>query len=283
MGDFGLDTTHLTTSLGCAWTAMSVANFNSIAANADAAGGAKLVGEYRDKYTVADDVTDNDLAAAARAEIALRNLIDEHHLDAYSYQFLAFGEDDRTETIPFVATSRLMAEGVGFGGEGDLIAAAFATMLGWINPPASFTEIFTIDFGGNAVLLSHMGEANVAMAPVARKPRLVRRPESLVPIRGNQLAIADTFAPGEATLAALTIVDEHRWRIIAAPVEILDFGPLEQLAVPHAKVRPDGNVRDFLTAYASAGGPHHMAICFGDARDRLGAAAMYMDADYVEI
>ena len=283
MGDFGLDTTHLAATLGCAWEALSVVDFNKRAARADTERVKALTDEYRELYDVAPDATAEDLAAAARAEVALRGMIDENRLDAYTYQFLAFGDDDRTETIPFVAAGRLLAEGVGFGGEGDLIAAAWSALLNWLHPPASFSEIFTIDFDGNSVLLSHMGEANAAMARRGRKVRLVRRRRSLVPIRGSQLALAVNYAAGPATLSALTLTAGGRWRIIASAADIPDFGPLKQLAVPHAKLRPRRDVREFLTAYASAGGPHHLAVCFGDARDKLRIAAGLLDAEYVEI
>jgi L-arabinose isomerase len=283
MGDFGVDTTHLAATLGCAWEAMTVAEFIQATASADAADVGRLVADYKTQYDIAEGITADDLAAAARAESALRKLVTDHRLDAYTYQFLAFGQDDRTETVPFVGASRLLAEGIGFGGEGDIISAMHSTLLHWLCPPASFSEIFTIDFAGNAVLVSHMGEANVAMARTDCRPRLVRRPEPIVPIRGNQLAIATTFEPGPATLSALTLGPGQRWRIIAAPVAIEDFGPLRRLGVPHTKVRPEGDVREFLTAYATAGGPHHNALCFGDARSRLRKIARYLDADYVEI
>jgi len=56
------------------------------------------------------------------------------------------------------------------------------------------------------------------------------------------------------------------------------------LAVPHFKLAPvEGDIRDWLTAYAKAGGPHHNAMCFGDARQRLKFAADMLDADYIEI
>jgi L-arabinose isomerase len=283
MGDFGLDTTHLVATLGTAWEALSIADFNARAAAADAERVTALVGEYRQIYAVDDGIDDDALGAAARAELAMRGMIDEYRLDACSYQFLAFGQDDRTETVPFVAASRLMAEGIGFGGEGDLISAVFATALNRIQPPAGFTEIFTVDFAGNGLLLSHMGEANVAMARRDRKIRLARRERPLVPVRSAQLALATTYEPGPATLAALTLADDHTWRIIASPVTIEDFGPLDALAAPHAKVATSGDVRDFLTAYATAGGPHHMAICFGDALAQLALLAALLGADYVEV
>lgn len=283
MGDFGLDTTHMAATLGCATEALSVADFNRRAAACDPAKRDALVAEYRELYEIAPDVTGEDLAATASAEAALRSMVREYRLDAYSYQFLAFGQDERTETVPFVGASRLMAEGVGFGGEGDLIAAAFATALNRIQPPAGFSEIFTVDFGGNSVLMSHMGEANPAMARVGRKVRMARRDRPLVPIRGSQLALTVNYQPGGATLAALTLTAGHRWRIIASRMAIVDFGPLDHLSVPHAKMMPRADVRDFLTAYATAGGPHHLAVCCGDATGKLALLAKLLDADYVEV
>lgn len=176
MGDFALDTTHMAATLGCEWVVLPIDDYIHRAADASAQAVADLVAEYRSTYDVAPDVADADLEATARVELALRGMVVDRGLDAVTYQFLAFGDDERTPTLPFVAASRLLAEGIGFGGEGDLIAAAGSTFLNWLNPPASFSEIFTIDFGGNSVLMSHMGEANVAMARKGRKVPLVARP-----------------------------------------------------------------------------------------------------------
>jgi L-arabinose isomerase len=66
-------------------------------------------------------------------------------------------------------------------------------------------------------------------------------------------------------------------------MRIDDFGPLASLCVPHFKLLPEGDVRDWLTAYAKAGGPHHNAVCFGDARPRIRAAARLLNADYCEV
>ena len=283
MGDFALDTTQMAATLGCEWTALSVGDYiaRSKAASADDA--MALVAEYRHLYDVAADVTDDDLEATARAELALRGMVADHRLDAVTYQFLAFGEDERTPTLPFVAASRLMAEGIGFGGEGDLIAAAGTAFLNWLQPPASFAEIFTIDFAGNSVLMSHMGEANVAMARTDCKVPLVARPTPIVPTRKRQLALVTSFEPGPATLCALTPGPHPPWSLVASPMAIADFGPLAHLAVPHFKMVPQGDVRDFLTAYATSGGPHHSAVCFGDALPRLRIAAEMLGAACFEV
>ena len=284
MGDFALDTTHMVATLGCQWQHLTVAEYINEPADAPADRVAELVALYRDSYDVAADITDDDLAATARAEISLRGIVDEHKLDALTYQFMAFGDDDRTETVPFVAMSRMLADGIGFGGEGDLIAAAGTAFLNCIQPPASFSETFTIDFTGNGLFMSHMGEANIAMARRDRKIRMACRSFPITRTRGRQLELVTSFQPGPATLMALTIGEGCRWRLIASRMTIADYGPLEAMDVPHFKLIPEARgVREFLTAYAKSAGPHHNAVCFGDARARLRLAADLLGADYCEV
>ncbi|HOX57354.1 MAG TPA: hypothetical protein P5205_12400 [Candidatus Paceibacterota bacterium] len=284
MGDFAVDTTHLAATLGCAWTNLTVEDYINRAAVAPGTEVARLVADYRASYDVAPDLTEEDLALTARAELALRGMVADHRLEALTYQFTAFGEDERTQTLPFVAASRLMAEGVGFGGEGDLIAAAATAFFSWLQPPASFTEIFTIGFADASLFLSHMGEANPAMARRDRRIPLVARPAPITRTRGRQLALVTSFAPGPATLVALTPGPGGKWRLIAAAAAIEDFGPLPGFFVPHSKLKPlAGDVCRFLTAYATAGGPHHNAVICGDARQRLRFAAGLLGAEYIEV
>ena len=171
---------------------------------------------------MADDLTDRDLEITARAELSLRRMVADERLDAMSFQFMAIGEDERAQTVPFVAVSRLMAEGVGFAGEGDLVGAAGTWLLGQLRPPATFSEIFTIDFEGNSLLMSHMGEANVAMARADRKVPLVARPQPITRTRGRQLVLVTSLEPGPATLFALTLGPKGRWRLISSRMRIVD-------------------------------------------------------------
>ena len=283
MGDFAVDTSHLLSSLGCSWTNLTIADYIARSAAATPASVSALTEIYRATYAPGPEVTDHDLECTARAEVALRGLVADHRLDAFSYQFLAFGDDDRTSTLPFVAASRLMADGIGFAGEGDLIGAAATAFFNWLNPPATFSEIFTIDFEGNSVFMSHMGEANAGMARRDRKTPLVARPTPITRTRDRQLALVTTLEPGPATFMALTLGPGLKWRIIASAAQVMDYGPLPDFCVPHFKLRPPRDVREFLSAYAEAGGPHHNAVCFGDARRRLRLAAALIGADYIAI
>jgi L-arabinose isomerase len=283
MGDLAFDSTHLAATLGCRWVSLALETYHHQAAAAPLDAVEKLKDEYRRCYAIDEDVGDADLDATARAEWSLRSIVAQQRLDALSFQFLALGEDQRTVTLPFVAVSRMMADGIGFAGEGDLIGAAGTWLLNRLCPPASFSEIFTIDFAGNGLLLSHMGEANVAMARKDRPVPLVARSQPITRTLGRQLALVTSFEPGPATLCALTLGPQDRWRLIVSRMEIEDFGPLPGMSVPHCKVATPGDVRDWLTAYARAGGPHHHAICFGDARPRLKLTAALLDADYREV
>ncbi|MDZ7620251.1 MAG: L-fucose/L-arabinose isomerase family protein [Patescibacteria group bacterium] len=283
MGDLAVDMTHLAATLGCRCQPLALPEYHRRAASADTGRVEALKAEYRAAYDVANDVTETDLDATARAEVALRSMAEDHRLDALSYQFLCFGEDDRSVTVPFVAISRMMSEGMGFAGEGDVVGAAGSWLLGRLQSPASFTEIFTIDFAGNGMALSHMGEANVAMARRDRRVPLVVRPKPIVPTQAGQLALITSFEPGPATLCALTMGPGGRWRLIASTLRIEDFGPLPGMCVPHCRVIAHRDVRDWLTAYAQLGGPHHHAVCFGDARNKIRLAARLINAEYHEI
>ena len=282
MGDFAVDTTFMAASLGCQWVNLTVEDYINRAAAAPADAVAALTADYRKSYDIAADITDEELDGTARVELALRGMVADHRLDAITYQFMAFGDDERSPTVPFLAASRMLADGIGFGGEGDLVGAAGSALLHWVMPPATFSEIFTIDFSGNGVFMSHMGEANVAMARPDRKVQLVARSSPITRTRGRQLALVTNLKPGPATFYALTQGPAQRWRLIASAMTIADWGP-QAMQVPHWKMIPNGDVRRFLTDYAQAGGPHHNAVCFGDARRRLRILAELLGADYFEV
>jgi len=283
MGDFAVDPAQLSAALGVQVVQASVQDYVERAAAADEQAARSLVKEYRRLYDVAEGIAEADLAATARAELAMRGIAADLRLDALTYQFMAFGENERTETVPFVAASRMMADGIAFAGEGDVIGATGALLLSALKPPATFSEIFTIDFAGNAVFMSHMGEMNAAMARKDRKVPVVARSTPITPTRRGQLTLEITLQPGPATLLALTLGPAGRWRIIASAAEIVDFATRRSMEVPYFKLKPGRDVREFLTAYAKAGGPHHNAVCFGDARALIRQAAAILNADYVEV
>lgn len=281
MGDFAVDVTQLVAQFGTSYGNLPLEEYIQRAENASKEDVLAIVNEYRDWYNVAPDLTDVDLEWAARVEIAFRQMIQTRNLTGLTYQFTAFGEDERTPTIPFVAMSRLMGEGIGFGGEGDLVSTTGTTIFQRLSGAATFAEIFTTDFAGNGLLFSHMGEFNTAMARKDRKISLVGRSQ-IAKNRFRQLVLVGSLEPQWATFCTLT-VSEDGWKIIMTTGEIDDFGPLAKMSAPHTKLKLKIDVRDFLSNYVRLGGPHHNALCFGDVRRRLVYFAKLMGIDLIEL
>lgn len=275
MGDFAADVSDLVVKFGAEFGVVPVEEYITRAADADTGAVKALVDEYKSVYDIAADITAHDLEMTARAEIALRGIVDSRNLQGITYQFTALGDDSRTSTVPFVPICRMMGEGIGFGGEGDVVSTMGTWIFQQLTGAATFSEVFTIDFAGEALFFSHMGEMNAAMARKDRKIPLVARPAPITRTRDRQLALDISLEPGEATFCALTIDygAENGYKIIMAHGETEDFGPLPQLAVPHFKFRPDCPVRRFLSRYVELGGPHHNAVCFGDVSDKITAFA----------
>jgi L-arabinose isomerase len=174
-----------------------------------------------------------------------------------------------------------MAEGMGFGGEGDVTSAALVRLAALLFGEASFTEMFTIDFANGAIFHAHYAEANPAMAREDRPIRLVRR-DGWVGCGGPSAALAFGIRPGPATLMNLTTAAEGAYRLIAAEAEVLDY--LQPIfPMPHFKSRPTMPLGDFLTAYLHAGGSHHLAIVEGHALDRVRKAAALMGVEWVVV
>ena len=216
MGDFAVDTTHLAATLGCQWTSLAVEDYIQRAAAARPAPWRRWSAEYR---TLLRPGRRRDRRRPGRhrpGRIGAAGDRRRARLDALSYQFMAFGEDERTVTLPFVAASRLMADGIGFAGEGDLVGAAGTWLLNRLHPPASFSEIFTIDFAGNALFMSHMGEANVAMARARSQGPLVARPQPITRTRGRQLALVTSFRARAGHALRVGPGPRQRWRLIAS-------------------------------------------------------------------
>ena len=110
--------------------------------------------------------------------IFLQKVIDiaDRGYEGFSAHFNIFKEDGRFKQLPILGASNLLAKGYGYAAEGDIHALAL-TVIGHImigNP--HFTEMYSMDFEKDAVLMSHMGEGNWKVARKDRPIKLVDRP-----------------------------------------------------------------------------------------------------------
>ena len=239
-----------------------------------------LVAEYEKLYTFADDCKKGaknygQVREAARIEIALRAFLKDKGAKAFTTNFNALHGINQ---LPGLACQRLMAEGYGFGAEGDWKTAALMRTM-WVMAKGlpggtSFLEDYTYHFDGenSAILQSHMLEVSPEIT--TQKPRLEVHP---LGIGGKADPARLIFTAHAGTGVAATIVDMgNRFRMIVNNVDVIEpKAALPKLPVASALWIPQPNLEVGAAAWIYAGGTHHTSFSFALTNE-------YMD-DYADI
>jgi L-arabinose isomerase len=263
MGDFSLDDTALMSRTGVEVVSLSQRNLAEAAAMAPNEVIEEMMARDAKEFEVAADVSPAEHEESSRLEWAVKDAMTGQRLDALTANFMDLAAEGHLRTLPFLAASRILSEGYGYAGEGDVLTALAVRMMQQLAGSANFTEMFTMDFAGNSLLMSHMGEGNFAMA----------RTDLPVELVGSELGLADTevrplllrfaCAPGAATLVNLTVGPSGEFALIASEGEVLDFAPIPGVMTPHYKFGPGRPLGEFLSAMAEAGSSHHFALSYG--------------------
>jgi L-arabinose isomerase len=227
---------------------------------------AELVKVYENDYDFADDckaggANRGQVEHAARIEIALRRFLEEKGAKAFTSNFDDLNEVDQ---LPGLASQRLMADGYGFGAEGDWkTAALYRTMwfMGQGLPKGcSFLEDYTLNFDGenSTILQAHMLEVCPLIAD--HKPKLQVHPLGIGG-KNDPARLVFTSKPGEGVAA--TVVDMgNRFRMIVNKVECVESKPLPKLPVASALWVPKPNFEVGAAAWILAGGTHHTSFSY---------------------
>jgi L-arabinose isomerase len=233
-----------------------------------------LVGEYLDQYDVVADLRpggarEDSLRYGARQEIALRRFLGERGATAFTDTF----EDlHGLRQLPGLAVQRLMAEGYGFGGEGDWKTAAMVramkVMSAGLDGGVSFMEDYTYHLtgGDELVLGAHMLEVCPSIS--AGRPRLEIHPLGIGG-REDPVRLVFNAHPGPAVAACVTDMGQ-RFRMVAAVVDVVaPEHDLPKLPVARALWRPRPDLRTGAAAWIHAGGSHHTSLGFAVTADHL--------------
>jgi L-arabinose isomerase len=276
MGDFAVDETALLAQVGVEVKRIPMRRIAIEAANAPHEEIAEQMRFDREQFEMDPGIRQEEHEASSRLEWAIRKVLREEGMHGFAAHFMAVSEDGRLETLPFIAASKLLGEGYGYGGEGDVTSAAAVAMMQELTGAANFTEMFTMDFGGNAILMSHMGESNWRLAREDVPIRMVRSTLGLVDLRVRPLVLVFSLKPGDVTLVSLTTSAGGRLKMIVTEGEVLDFPPIEALSTPHYKFAPRGELGDFLTRFSMEGGSHHQALAYGHLAGVIEKTAMLL-------
>src|ERR1700722_7207284 len=224
----------------------------------------QLVSHYDEAYAIAEPLQEGhchreSLRDAARIELGLRNFLSETGSHAFTDTF----EDlNGLAQLPGIAVQRLMADGYGFGAEGDWKTAALVravkVMSHGLKGGASFMEDYTYHLkDGGQVLGAHMLE--VCPSITDEKPSAEIHPLSIGG-KADPVRLVFTAAAGKAVNASVVDMGS-RFRLIVNEVNIIQpQHPLPKLPVARAMWIPEPNLKVAATAWIHAGGAHHTAL-----------------------
>ncbi|MFL6450521.1 MAG: L-arabinose isomerase [Bryobacteraceae bacterium] len=221
----------------------------------------KLVAEYEGSYTLTESLRAGgaqrtSLQDAARIELGLRHFLDDFGFKAFTDTF----EDlHGIPQLPGIATQRLMADGYGFGGEGDWKTAALVrtmkVMSTGLKGGTSFMEDYTYHLkDGGKVLGAHMLEICPSIADA--KPSAQIHPLSIGG-KADPVRLVFNSKSGPAVNASIIDLGDH-FRMIVNQVNVIPPDqPLPKLPVARALWIPEPDLKTAAGAWILAGGAHH--------------------------
>lgn len=237
---------------------------------------AKLIEQYTDEYVLSEEVLkSNSLKESARIELGLRAFMTGGGYDAFTTTF----EDLHGLTqLPGISVQRMMADGYGFGAEGDWKTAALLHLIKVMDEGlvggTSFMEDYTYHFQDNhsMVLGAHMLEICPSIA--AGKPKCEVHPLS---IGGKNAPVRLIFEVDAGPAINVSLVDlGNRFRMVANKVQVVS-PEMEIPKLPVARVlwEPMPNLEISAHSWLLAGGAHHTVFSK--------AISMEMIEDFAEI
>ena len=222
----------------------------------------KLVSEYDERYSLAvslkkDGAQRASLKEAAKIEIGLRHFLQQGNFKGFTDTF----EDlHGLAQLPGIAAQRLMADGYGFGAEGDWKTAALVramkVMASGLKGGNSFMEDYTYHFaaGNNQVLGAHMLEICESIAD--GKPSAQIHP---LGIGGKADPVRLVFNVGSGAALNASMIDMgNRFRLLVNEVEaVKPEKELPKLPVARVLWKPLPDMKTGCAAWIHAGGAHH--------------------------
>jgi L-arabinose isomerase len=249
-----------------------------------------LCADYEKLYTVAKELKKSgarheSLRDGARYELGIRAFLEEGGFKGFTTTF----EDlHGLKQLPGFACQRLMADGYGFGAEGDWKTAALLramkVMGEGLKGGTSFMEDYTYHMSpkGHQVLGSHMLEVCPSIA--ASKPTLEIHP---LGIGGKEDPVRLVFDSTQGEAIAASLVDMgNRFRLIVNEVKVVKTPKLPKLPVARAVWECKPDFKTALAAWIYAGGAHHTGFSYAVTTEHLedfseiaGVELVVIDAD----
>lgn len=250
-----------------------------------------LTDEYYDQYLIElGDKSPSEfrrhVQVQAQIELGLRKFLEENN---YHAVVTHFGDLGGLKQLPGLAIQRLMADGYGFGAEGDWKTAAMVRIMKLMTQNmenakgTSFMEDYTYNLvpGKEGILEAHMLEVCPSIH------------DGSISIKACPLSMGNREDPARLVFTsksghgiATSLVDlGNRFRLIINEVECgKTEKPMPKLPVATAFWTPEPNLKTGAEAWILAGGAHHTAFSYDLTAEQMGdwAAAMGIEMVYID-
>ncbi|WP_127836796.1 L-arabinose isomerase [Clostridium prolinivorans] len=246
----------------------------------------KLMEEYAKVYDFALEVLSseekmNSVREQARIELGLKSFLEEGGFSAFTTTF----EDlHGLKQLPGLAVQHLMAEGYGFGPEGDWKTAALVRIMKIMacGKGTSIMEDYTyhLELGNELILGAHMLEVCPTLA--ATKPRIEVHP---LGIGGKSDPARVVFNGMEGSAVCASLIDlGGRMRLIVNDVTAVKLeNDMPKLPVARVLWKPEPSLKEAAEAWIYAGGAHHTSFSYEVTAEQLADFAEMAKLEFVHI
>lgn len=245
-----------------------------------------LMEEYSRVYNFAPEVLSseekmNAVREQARIELGMKSFLEEGGFTAFTTTF----EDlHGLKQLPGLAVQHLMAEGYGFGPEGDWKTATLVRIMKIMakGKGTSIMEDYTYHFepGNEMILGAHMLEICPTLA--ATKPVIEVHP---LGIGGKSDPARIVFNAGEGSAVCASLVDlGGRMRLIVNDVNAVKLEKdMPKLPVARVLWKPEPSLKESAEAWIYAGGAHHTSFSYVVNAEQLADFAEMTGIEFVHI
>ena len=241
-----------------------------------------LMEAYGQDYELATDALET-VRYQAREELAMKKMLEAEGCAAFSNTFQdLYG----MRQLPGLATQHLMAQGYGYGGEGDWKVAAMTAILKAMSDGQAGGTTFMEDYtyhlqpGNQYSLGAHMLEVCPSVA--ADRPRIEVHP---LGIGDREPPARLVFEGREGDAIVVSLVDMGgRLRLICQDIHcVKPILPMPNLPVARVMWQPEPSLTAGVECWITAGGAHHTVLSYDVTAEQMRDWARMMDVEFVHI
>ena len=220
----------------------------------------------------------------AREEIAIKKMLDREGCRAFSNTFQdLYG----MEQLPGLASQHLMAQGYGYGGEGDWKVSAMTAILKAMGEGGNGCSLFMEDYTYNLIpgaeysLGAHMLE--VCPCCAAQRPRIETHHLGIGMNEKDPARLVFEGKEGDAIVVSLIDVG-GRLRLICQDIHcVKPILPMPNLPVARVMWQAEPSLTTGVECWITAGGAHHTVLSYDVTAEQMKDWANMMDIEFVHI